>query len=108
MSRLILNGATLIDGAGGTPVLDSTVLVENGRIVRAGPRLTGFSDAAFEPWDLTGKTIIPGLIDAHTHSTADAEMLAYVKNGVTTIRIAGLDLDAVARVRQRISERVVP
>ena len=73
--RLILRGARLIDGTGGEVVADAEIEVDGGRIVYAGPARRcdesvggGRRD---EPTvtvvDLTGKTILPGFIDAHVH-----------------------------------------
>ena len=60
-------GARLIDGGGGPPVEDSAFLVEEGIFAwvgRAGEREPP-PDAARV--DLSGKTVIPALIDAHQH-----------------------------------------
>lgn len=99
---LLLEGADLIDGTGGPIVPDAMVLIEGERIRYAGPRTAELESSPARRWQLPGKTLIPGLIEAHTHSTFDADMRAYVKNGITTIRFAGLDLGSVARVKQRI------
>ena len=69
------------------------------QLCRANPPLRR---PARDHWPLQGKTIIPGLIEAHTHASFDADMRAYVKNGVTTIRFAGLDQGTVERLRSRI------
>lgn len=66
----------------GTRVLERTdVLAENGRITRVGRGLRAPAGAAVV--DGTGKTLLPGLIDAHTHSLGDALREAVVF-GVTT------------------------
>ena len=100
--RLLLDGATLIDGTGAPAVADSQVLIEGARILYAGPRTARFDDDPAARVPLAGKTLIPGLIEAHTHASFDADMHAYVKNGITTIRFAGLDQGEVARLRDRI------
>ena len=64
---LALVGAQLIDATGAPPVADSVVVVRDGRIVSAGPRdATPVPDGA-ETLDVTGKTIIPGLVNLHVH-----------------------------------------
>jgi hypothetical protein len=78
------------------------VVIEGDRIVYAGKRAEGFVTPDAEHWQLDGKTIIPGLIEAHTHSTFDADLRTYIKNGITTIRYAGLNESDVRRVRERI------
>ena len=96
-------GATLIDGAGGPPVADSVVVVTDGRIVSAGPRAAVPVPNGAQRIDLTGKTIMPGLINAHAHMNFDeksaippqtqlAEQLAlYARYGVTSIFVLGDD-----------------
>ncbi|MCB6993609.1 amidohydrolase family protein [bacterium 210820-DFI.6.37] len=63
MKLAFVNGV-LIDGNGGEPVKDSLVLIEDKKIVYAGPK-TDFS--GYEARDISGKTIMPGLIDTHLH-----------------------------------------
>jgi Amidohydrolase family len=100
--RYVLSGADLIDGTGGPVVADSMVVFEGDCIVYAGKRADRFVTADAEHWQLAGKTIVPGLIEAHTHATFDADLKAYIKNGITTIRYAGLNHSDVRRVRERI------
>lgn len=63
MKIAFVNGV-LIDGNGGEPVKDSLVLIEDKKIVYAGPKMD-FS--GYEARDISGKTIMPGLIDTHLH-----------------------------------------
>lgn len=65
MRKLALTGALLIDGNGGAPVPDSLLLIEGDTIVYAGPRDRAFD--GYEELSLAGKTVLPGLIDAHVH-----------------------------------------
>jgi imidazolonepropionase-like amidohydrolase len=100
----VLDGVTLIDGTGNPPVTDATVVVRGGRIAHAGPG--GSSDGELgniARHRLAGKTIIPGLTEAHTHASYDSDMLAYVRNGVTTLRFAGLDERVVQGLKSRIA-----
>src|SRR5262245_47663528 len=78
------------------------VVIDGDRIVYAGKRADDLVTPDAEHWQLDGKTIVPGLIEAHTHATFDADLKAYIKNGMTTIRYAGLDQSDVRRIRQRI------
>jgi len=52
--------------------------------------------------DAAGLFVVPGYIDVHNHSSFDAEMRSYVKNGVTTVRFAGVNQDAVVAIRDRV------
>jgi len=67
LQALALEGFTLIDGTGAPPGPDSALLIVDGRIAAVGPRgLVGFPEDA-RVLDLAGRTVIPGLIDAHAH-----------------------------------------
>jgi imidazolonepropionase-like amidohydrolase len=82
---IALEGATLIDGAGGTPRSDAVIIVRNGRI-EAVARVNDIAiPRGARRIDLVGKTVIPGLIDAHAHVERWAA-LRYLAWGVTTVR----------------------
>jgi imidazolonepropionase-like amidohydrolase len=57
-------GATVIDGTGGAPMRNATVVMRNGRIACVGACETG---PDVHTINARGKWIIPGLIDAHVH-----------------------------------------
>lgn len=62
-----LVGGVLIDGTGSAPIENAVVVVDSGRIACAGPR-----DACDVPGeafvvDVSGRWILPGLVDAHVH-----------------------------------------
>ena len=61
-------GGTLIDGLGGEPLADSAVMIGNdGRIASVGPRAAVELPEGTEIYDITGQTVMPGLIDCHDH-----------------------------------------
>lgn len=64
----IVTGSTLINGTGSDPVENAALHVRDGRVVWAGA-LSALPEAArkAQQIDASGKTIIPGLIDAHIH-----------------------------------------
>src|SRR5262249_20393090 len=72
----VLSGATLIDGTGAPPLADAAVAIGRERGVATGPRpaLTWPADA--EIIDARGRTVIPGLIDAHDHLASHGYGLA--------------------------------
>jgi imidazolonepropionase-like amidohydrolase len=65
-NRLALRVRALIDGTGRGPLYNATVLIQRGRIVAVGPHI--FVPDEYEVIDLPDSTIIPGLIDGHTHT----------------------------------------
>ncbi|MFF0062191.1 amidohydrolase family protein [Streptomyces sp. NPDC048434] len=77
MSVTAIAGARVFDGE--KPLGVTTVLVEGGHIARIG----GDAPAGAEIVDGSGATLLPGLIDAHVHTSRDALALA-LRFGVTT------------------------
>ncbi|HTQ80047.1 MAG TPA: amidohydrolase family protein, partial [Thermoanaerobaculia bacterium] len=57
----------LIDGRGGAPQRDAVILIEDDRIKAVGAGLAIPADA--QVIDLSHSTVLPGLIDCHTHLT---------------------------------------
>ena len=60
-------GGTLIDGTGLDPIPDCALLVDRERVVEVGPRDQVKYPADVEVIDVSGRTILPGLIDCHVH-----------------------------------------
>jgi imidazolonepropionase-like amidohydrolase len=68
-----IRAGALFDGASERVVRDVTILIRGGRIVEVGRDVVVPPDAAVI--DLSGWTVMPGLIDLHTHITGDPEDL---------------------------------
>ncbi|WP_027398825.1 metal-dependent hydrolase family protein [Anaerovorax odorimutans] len=64
-NKIAFAGGYLIDGMGGAPIEDSLVLVDDKKIKYAGEKKS--FDNGYKIYDITGKTIMPGLIDTHLH-----------------------------------------
>ena len=70
MTRTVYRGAALADGTGPELLRDVSVLVEDDRIVSVGP-----ADDEPDPGpdaevvDCSGATVVPGLVDSHSHLT---------------------------------------
>jgi imidazolonepropionase-like amidohydrolase len=97
-----LVGARVIDGTGAAPMANATILVTNGRIERIGPTASLKVPAGATRIDVAGKTIIPGLVNAHGHlGHGDSklpvydqiiqQLQLYPKFGVTTVYALGDD-----------------
>jgi imidazolonepropionase-like amidohydrolase len=63
----LFEGARLITGDGSAPIEDSAFLVENDTFTGLGRRGVLAAPEGAIRVDLTGKTVIPALIDAHSH-----------------------------------------
>jgi len=72
----VLKGGTLIDGTGAPPVRDATIVLRDGRIETVATG-AGSGPADVEALDITGKTILPGLIDCHDHLAFHSYDLAH-------------------------------
>ncbi|SHN25703.1 Amidohydrolase family protein [Cyclobacterium lianum] len=87
--RAIVN-VRLIDGLGGPPQENATVLVKGNRILEAGPADQVNVPEGAEKTDGTAMSLLPGLIDSHLHNVNNNKALhAILTNGVTTVRDPG-------------------
>ncbi|OOG61136.1 hypothetical protein B0E47_00215 [Rhodanobacter sp. B05] len=97
---LLLAHVAIIDGTGTPAKPNMTILVEGGRIAAIYPDGSQPAPTGAKVEDLSGRYVIPGLIDAHVHLTgAEPDFAHYVphlqallRGGVTAIRdMAGDD-----------------
>jgi len=97
-----LTGARLIDGSGRAPLEQATVVIRNGRIEAVGAPAAVTIPAGAVRIDASGKTILPGLINAHGHLSADqstrpvrdklvGQLRVYADYGITTVVVLGTD-----------------
>ena len=127
----VLTGATLIDGTGRIPVSDVTVVLNDaGRIEEVGPRAAITIPPGATTYDVTGLTLMPGLIDCHdhlsSHGTSLAERFALaepistghvrtakvleqvLRTGYTTVRDGGwLDVGFKQAIEQKLINRAL-
>ncbi len=66
-SLIALMGGRLIDGTGAAPVPSATILIDGNKIQQVGPAGLVQVPANATRIDVSGKTVMPGLIDAHLH-----------------------------------------
>lgn len=109
----VWTGARLWDGTGAPAVEDAVILVEDGRVVAAGPRGEVEIPAEAAVHDLGGKTVVPGFLNAHGHLSGvrglegghyDRENLLrqlglYARYGITGVVSLGGDGPEAAALR---------
>ena len=95
-------GARIIDGTGKPAIEKGTMVVRNGRIEAIGTSVKIPEGA--ERIDLAGKTIIPGLINAHGHVSNMDQLGLYARYGVTTVFSLGGDKEIDLRDRTRAEQ----
>ncbi|QKT04892.1 amidohydrolase family protein [Ectothiorhodospiraceae bacterium 2226] len=99
---LALTGVTLIDGRGGPPQADMTVVVRDGRIAAIGPRHEVQLEPDLQRFALDGHHVLPGLIDAHVHFFQSGGI--YTRPDILDLRHQRSYRDEQAAVRQRLNE----
>jgi imidazolonepropionase-like amidohydrolase len=98
-------GATIIDGSGGSPIKNGVLLIKLGRVVAVGTSENVSIPKGAAVNDISGKTIVPGFINAHGH-VGDVKgieaghysqgniidnLLLYARYGITTVVSLGGD-----------------
>ena len=117
----VLKNFTLIDGSGRPPLAGAAMIVDAGRIVWVGPVAELQAPAGAQTVDLTGKYVMPGIINLHGHLgntvdlTQDAKFFTrenveknletYASYGVTAMLSMGTDQDLIFEIRDRAARR---
>jgi enamidase len=91
----------VIDGTGAEAIPDGVVLIKGDRIIA----VSSWNDADIpngsKVFDIKGKTILPGIIDSHVHSTAlPAERLVFLRAGVTSVCDLGSPIELMPEFRK--------
>ena len=113
---IVLRNVRLIDGTGVMPVENATIVIDHGRIASIGTGAGIRVPKGAEVYDYTGKTVVPGLINAHGHlglvsgrrnsataytrETVVSELKQYEGYGVTSMLSLGGNRDLVFDLRR--------
>ena len=132
--RLIIRGATVIDGTGAPPIGPMDIIIEGNRIVdvvgvgvpqrpidearRPGLTVEGNPDAIVHEIDATGMYVLPGFVDLHLHTggvpkapEAEYTYKLWMAHGITTGRGVGFgphDWAVAEKARSAANEIVAP
>ncbi len=88
---IVIENVRIIDGNGNQPIEKGFVVVQKGVITEVGSgSVSNELRNTLEVVNGAGKSLMPGLLDAHLHSVNDYEFLQkFLGNGVTTMRDPG-------------------
>ncbi len=113
---VVIRNADVFDSERGVVVPKQSIVVQGDRITEVGPVATVRTPTGANVIDATGKTVIPGMWDMHTHFQLTSQsntVLRHLAIGVTTIRDMAADTDVGVAHRDRaaageiVSPRVV-
>ena len=79
-STVALTGGRGIGGTGAAPLPQATIVITNGRITAVGAPAAVTIPAGATRIDMSGRTIMPGLSNAHAHLNIDSEVKAPVRD----------------------------
>lgn len=112
----VLTGFTLIDGTGGAAEPESAMVIKDGRISWVGRVADLKVPTGVKPVDLSGKYVMPGLIDLHVHlgnvkdmvqdgsyyssDSVNEELSRTAGYGVTSVLSMGTDNDQIFTIRE--------
>ncbi len=124
----VLSGGLLIDGSGAPPVENGVVVMRGERIVAAGAAGTVSVPANADVVDVTGKTIMPGMIEGNSHIIFDGQsnhpayfagryrdyyeigarnLYASLMQGITTSRDTMDPLEEMIRLREDVENGII-
>ena len=98
-------GGTVIDGRGGPPIVGGTVLVRGDRIAWVGNRDGVALPDGATLIDVSGRFVLPGLIDIHVHYF-DWMGELFLAHGVTAVKDVGNDVDWIATASAEVARGV--
>jgi imidazolonepropionase-like amidohydrolase len=114
-NAVVLEHFTLIDGTGREPQPDQSLVMVDGRVTQVGPAGTIQAPSGAQRHNLSGKYLMPGLIDAHVHlglvngieqnftqhydrENVEKQLKVYPAYGVTSVYVLGTDGDEIHQV----------
>jgi imidazolonepropionase-like amidohydrolase len=113
----VLTNVTVIDGTGAPAKPNSAIVMTDGKIAYVGPVSGLKTPQGAKVQDLSGKFVMPGIIDSHVHvgmmhdvtqdekyetpENVEADLKTYAAYGVTAVQVLGTDKDFVLDMRNQ-------
>ncbi len=86
--HVVIRPGHLLDVKTGNTLSGQAIVIEDDKIVSVGPAADAKLAPGTETIDLPSATVLPGLIDAHTHLTVDTNQIGYQALGISVPRAA--------------------
>jgi imidazolonepropionase-like amidohydrolase len=103
-SAIMIAGGDVFDSERGVMRPRTSVLIRGSRIVAVGPSDSLVTPAGATVIDATGKTVMPGMWDMHSHlfpTSQTTRAVSDLAQGITTVRDLASDLDMATSLRDR-------
>ena len=88
LKRVLVRAGHLLDVKTGKTLDNQAILVEGDKVVSVGPASGNQATSGTTTINLPNATVLPGLIDAHTHLTGDPKNIGYPSLGISVPRHA--------------------
>ena len=102
-SSIVIRNGDVFDSESGKLEPHTTIVVQGNRIVAVGPAASVKTPAGATVVDATGKTVLPGMWDMHTHLdfTGEEDGTLQLASGITTVRDMASSIDDAVSRRAR-------
>ncbi|AKQ67758.1 hypothetical protein A176_004670 [Myxococcus hansupus] len=120
----VLRGVRVIDGRGGPPLENASVVIQGDTLLRVGPVDAVEIPASATVLELPGRTVVPGLISNHSHlgmtQGTDAggqnyhrdniarQLVRFESYGVTTVTSLGLNTPLISALQKEVEAGTLP